>query len=181
MRLKLVLTGCTLSAEGSIQSLTFNSHYGISQHMKCKLCKAEVANIGELTKHRTKAHPELEQKRIQDMLNKAHPPKPEGGGNGSHPAGTTQSASAPADSIATASLVRVIPRPFSMSPVYLWRAKETCINEWGWPKDMSDEDFVDTFFYIMCYKCGKDLDKAGNVNQEEGGNGSKQTNDGANA
>lgn len=148
--------------------------------MKCKICKTEVANLGELTKHRIERHPDVEQQRLDSLHEKAHPPKSEERGPEVRTVTAIPGTAKPAESIQTASFVRIVPRPFTMSPVYLWRAKETCINEWGWPADMADEDFVDTFFYVMCYKCGKDLDKAGNVTKEGGGNGSKQEGNGDN-
>jgi len=159
-------------AAKAAMGLTLCRRPDITAVMKCRVpgCHAEAANLGELNRHVMADHPAV----WSDRLNKsrerrsarAHSKKtsdqppavtaPAGVGGDGHGASGGQS-------LATASFVHVSPRPFNMSPVYLWRAKETCINEWGWPKDMSDEDFVDTFFYVMCYKCGKDLDKAGDV------------------
>ena len=145
--------------------------------MKCHApgCKSEdFPDLASLNAHRKTVHPELEEDRIAKM-NAArlakHPPKPAKEQALLPPAGAPggdghAKASGQAESLAGASIIRVIPRSFNLSPVYLWRAKETCINQWGWPADMSDEDFVDTFFYVMCYKCGVDLERAAPVKQE---------------
>ncbi len=53
----------------------------------------------------------------------------------------------PAKDLGTASYVVIKPRQFTMGSTLLWQAKEAAINEWGWPKDISDEDFLDTFLF----------------------------------
>lgn len=53
-----------------------------------------------------------------------------------------------ASSIDEAVSVVVSPKTFQMSSTLLWQALQAAINEWGWPKEMTPEQFLDTYLYI---------------------------------
>ncbi len=50
--------------------------------------------------------------------------------------------------LAEANKVTISPRAFSMASSLLWTAMQAAISEWGWPGDMSPEDFLDTYLYL---------------------------------
>lgn len=50
--------------------------------------------------------------------------------------------------------VIISPKVFQMSSALLWQAREAAIREWGWPADISPEDFVDTFLYLSFKQVG---------------------------
>ncbi len=44
--------------------------------------------------------------------------------------------------------ITVQPRTITISSNYLWLARQVAIQEMGWPKDISAEDFLDTWLYV---------------------------------
>jgi len=51
-------------------------------------------------------------------------------------------------SIGEAAWIRVIPREFTISATIFWSAMEATINYWGWPADISPEDWLDKYLRI---------------------------------
>lgn len=54
----------------------------------------------------------------------------------------------PTTNLADAAILTISPQTFTMSPTLIWQAREAAIREWGWPPDISPEDFLDTYLYI---------------------------------
>ena len=77
-----------------------------------------------------------------------------GGGNRTnHPitrVGGRQTAVAKTRSTTLQGAVQVVvtPRAFTMSSILLWQAMTAAINSWGWPIDMTPEEFLDRYLYI---------------------------------
>jgi hypothetical protein len=44
-------------------------------------------------------------------------------------------------------IVAISPKRFETTSTLLWQGREAAIREWGWPKDITIEDFLDTFIY----------------------------------
>ena len=47
-----------------------------------------------------------------------------------------------------AAYLQIQPRTFTMTSTIIWQAQEAAINVWGWPEDMTVEQFLNTFIYI---------------------------------
>lgn len=56
--------------------------------------------------------------------------------------------------LAEAQTLTIYPKRFEMSSVLLWQAREAAIREWGWPPDISAEDFLDTFLHFAFMQRG---------------------------
>lgn len=54
----------------------------------------------------------------------------------------------PTTTVQPGQVVKVLPREFTMTSTLLWQAREAAIREWGWPANISLEDFVDTWLYL---------------------------------
>jgi hypothetical protein len=117
----------------------------------CKACGAETDNI---LKHRWDEH-RSDMEAITAVADSRNPyrqnakkkdpttiPTTDGGKDGQK-----------ATSVAVAGLrestfTEVSPRTFRMNSAMIWQAREAAINEWGWPTDMTPEEFLDTYLYI---------------------------------
>lgn len=72
------------------------------------------------------------------------PPKAERGGDGNKPARTI----AKTGNIREAVRIRVVPREFVLqNSMIFFQAMEAAINLWGWPTDVTPEDFLETYLY----------------------------------
>jgi hypothetical protein len=59
--------------------------------------------------------------------------------------------------LAEAAWIRVIPREFTISATIFWAAMEATINYWGWPADMSPEDWLTNFLKMSMEQRGISL------------------------
>lgn len=73
-----------------------------------------------------------------------------------------------ASSLSEAATLFIIPRKFEMSSLLLWQAMEVAINEWGWPRDITPEDFLDTYLYQTMKQRGIILGAYKVVDEEKG-------------
>jgi hypothetical protein len=78
------------------------------------------------------------------LFQKGEGPSSGGSGGDQRPYAGTERAKNLDDSVS----VTIAPKTFTMSPTLIWQAREAAIREWGWPADISPEDFLDTFIYI---------------------------------
>ena len=78
------------------------------------------------------------------LFQKGEGPSSGGGSADQRPCAGTERAKDLGDSVS----VTITPKTFTMSPTLVWQAREAAIREWGWPADISPEDFLDTFIYI---------------------------------
>ena len=49
--------------------------------------------------------------------------------------------------IKTTTHVTIVPRAFTMPSTLIWMAMDVAINKWGWPADMTPEQFLDTYLH----------------------------------
>ena len=118
----------------------------------CKLC-GEPVGWGQYYGHMWKKHPKEAEAQRQiaqaKFMENTRKRREEQGGNGSRPA-TKPSAAltrAPAGNIQESISVAITPRRFEMSSTLIWQALAAAIREWNWPKDITPEDFLDTYLY----------------------------------
>lgn len=85
-------------------------------------------------------------------------------------------AKASASSIQESISIAITPRRFEMSSTLLWQALNAAVQEWNWPKDMSPEDFLDTYLYYSFKQRGILLGGYQVLEERKNGDGNRDGN-----
>ncbi|HUV76254.1 MAG TPA: hypothetical protein VMW00_06385 [Dehalococcoidales bacterium] len=98
--------------------------------------------------------------------NRGAKPTPEPSGDGKK---RTTAITQTAD-LGQAQYVSIAPREFRMNASLIWQAREAAILEWGYPADISPEEFLDNYLYISFKQRGIILSSYTVIKPEEEGN-----------
>jgi len=120
----------------------------------CKICNKKVE--GSVLVHYNQEHPQERVNRIKAALAKKKVSSTEQSKEKADSTKTPLRASS-TTKLAPGEIVHIVPKAFTTTSTLFWNAWELATNEWGWPKDMSPQNFLDNVLFYYCIRRGHDI------------------------